>query len=134
MANTMSQRSTASQRDSLADLRPQMAKADLDPQVSASDLPELVSEAIRRSHGKQLAAAAALELSESHLGRLIGDEDLKLKHLRMLGPRTLAAVGQLLLEQYGDLVDPATFALSEIERAEDALKVLRQFVVERKSA
>src|SRR6185436_10180489 len=79
MGSTMRAQPLASQRDSLADIRPEMARAELDSQVSASEVSELASEAAKRTHGKALAAAAKAGLSESHFGRLLNEGDLKLK-------------------------------------------------------
>lgn len=95
-----------SHREELAEVRPRSANSGHGAQVSASPLRELAGEAIRRTHGKALAAADVVGVSESQLGRLVNDGDLKLKHLEVLGPKTLAALGRELVNAYGTLDTP----------------------------
>lgn len=119
----------ASQRDSLADVRGSQAKADYRAQVSASALPELAEVAIKKAHGKALTAASVLGLSESHLGRLINDGDLKLKQLEALGPDTLVTFGKQLVERFGPLAQsPEQHTESLIDRIQADLNEVRQFV------
>jgi hypothetical protein len=130
MGMTMKQPAIASQRDSLAAVRPEPIKADLRPQVSASGLLDLASHAITSTHGKQLVAAEVLGLSESQLGRLISEGDLKLKHLEGLGVETLAALGKALQETYGPLSTPRARAHQLIRDARAIFDELDQVAEE----
>lgn len=128
MPQTMPHVTAASQRDSLASVRGTTVKASLSPQVRASQLPELADVAIKKGHGKNLAAAEVLGLSESHLGRLVNDGDLKLKQLEALGPATCAAFGRQLVETYEPLATPKARAKQKIREARAALDELDQVV------
>jgi hypothetical protein len=97
----------------------QPAKASLAPQVAASALQEPTLAAIRKGHQKVAAAADVLHLSESHLGRLAGDGDLKVKQLAALGPEVLAEFGRQLVEHYGPM---AVSPQEQIERHLDAIQ------------
>lgn len=124
----------ASQREKLAAVCGQPAKADLHPQVSATELCDLAKHAIGRAHGKLETAGDVLDLSESHFGRLLNDGDLKLKQLAKLGPVTLAKLGKDLVERYGPLDDPEARAMQLIDTIDDATKELRQYFAFRKTA
>jgi len=106
MPSTLKQQSPASHRESLADVPVRMAKADTGAQVSASELPELTQRAIKKAHRKMELAAGVLGISESQIGRLVNDEDLKLKHLRTLGIDTLVNFAKEVLNSYGELDTP----------------------------
>lgn len=125
----------ASHRESLASVRPQMAKADLPGQVEASELPELTLTAIRKGHGKVAVAADVLDMHEASLGRLAKEGELKLKHLRSLGRPTLAEFGKQLVDTYGPMADsPEQQASRLLDVAQDAINELRQYVQQRRTA
>jgi hypothetical protein len=126
MSSTVATARQVSHRDSLADVRPTPVKAELKPQVTASDLPGLTGRAIRKAHGKMQTAGGVLGMSESQIGRLVNDEDLKLKHLAALGPATLAALGHELVETYAPLDTPLVRAHRLLREAHAALDELEQ--------
>lgn len=131
MPATLKAPPVASQREELASIRGSQAKAALPPQVSASYLPELTEFAIKRAHHKMLSAAHELSLSESHLGRLVNDGDLKLKQLEALGPETLIALAGEILKVYAPLDTPKVRAmrlLCDVRRALDELQQLVEHV------
>lgn len=53
-----------------------------------------------------LTAGGVIGVSESQIGRLVNDEELKLKHLRALGVPTLIAFAKEVLDTYGELDTP----------------------------
>jgi hypothetical protein len=126
MRTTIARVEAASHRDELANVRPVPAKAEHRAQVGASALRELAFEAIRRTHGKALVAADVVGISESQLGRLVNDGDLKLKQLEALGPETLAVLGRELLDTYGPLATPKARAKARIRDARAILDELDQ--------
>jgi hypothetical protein len=128
MSATMTQPKLASHREELASVRGSQAKADLPPQVSASVLPELAEFAIKRGHGKALTAAGVLGLSESHLGRLVNDGDLKLKQLEALGPETIVTLATEMLKHYGPLATPKAQAKQDIREMRHILDELDQLL------
>ena len=118
----------ASHRDSLADVPVRMAKAEARAQVSASALREIAGRVIRKTHGKMLAAAEAVEVSESQIGRLVNDGDLKLKQLEALGPATLAELGRELVEQFGPLSTPQARMRQNLRDVQRLLSEVEQFL------
>lgn len=129
MQNTLKQVDSASHREELASVRGVAAKATLRAQVSASALREIAGQAIRRTHGKAETAADVVGVSESQLGRLVNDGDLKLKHLEALGPQTLALLGRELVETYSALETPMA-RLREVWRRRRELDEEEQQIVE----
>ena len=120
--------SPASQREELASVRPQMAKAAISTHLPAIELRALAGEAIRRVHGKALTAAELVGVHHAHLGRLINDGDLKLKQLESLGPETLAELGKQLVEHFGALATPHARARRIVRELHHAIDELEQLV------
>ena len=118
----------ASHREELASIRGSQAKAALTPQVSASVLPEVAEFAIKRAHGKALTAAGVLGLSESHLGRLVNDGDLKLKQLEALGATTLITLAEEILKVYSPLDTPKLRAMRLFYELRTKLDELQQLL------
>lgn len=132
MPQTLATSPRASQRDSLASVRPTMAKATVGGQPEASELPELALTAIRKSHGKVAVAAEVLAMHEASLGRLAKEGELKLKQLAALGRPTLAELGKQLVEAYGPMADsPEQHASRTLDSIQDAVNELRQYVIAR---
>jgi hypothetical protein len=137
MASSLSPTVPATPRESLADLRPRQAKADLraqegatastDPQSFASPLRDLAAETLRRVTS-QKAAAIDIGIHEGRLSHKLKDGSLTVAQLEALGPVYAAELGELLVAQYGPLSDPKDAARKALERIEDELRLLRQYV------
>jgi hypothetical protein len=108
--------------------KPRMAKAGLGDNDGQQALSDVVLAAAKKSFGKQGAAAAQLGKDEGNFSRDARAERLTLRDLRALGPAYLATLGAELVGQYGPLSDPKDAARKALERIEDELRLLRQYV------
>jgi hypothetical protein len=89
---------------------------------------EVVSEAAKTIYGKQENAALVLRKHPGNFSRDLRAERMTLRDLRELGPEFLAAFGQELIDEYGELTDPKARARRTLAQMEAACRELRQFV------
>jgi hypothetical protein len=124
MASTLTNRSSASQREELAPVRTPEPPV----QVHANRLRDIAAEVMRSHAGNARAAAIDLNVHEGHLSRLLKDGTIRLEQLEVLGPTFAARLGHALVEQFGPLSDPKDHARRLIHQIETALVELKSFV------
>lgn len=101
--------------------RPTPAKASIPDNRLQPRLPALVTEAMRRAHGSQKAAALELHKDEGNLSRDVRERRLSLAILEDLGAPFLAELGELLSKEYGAArvhpLDRAVLLMSQLGEA-----------------
>lgn len=130
MGATLTDRSAATERKTLADVCGKPIKADRHPQVPATPLRALASEARERVM-KLSTAADACEVTESRMSHKFSDGKLTLEEQEALGPEYLVELGRQLLEAYGPLVTPQARmrnAIREIRRRCDEAEQFLEFI------
>jgi hypothetical protein len=125
MASSLTDTPSSSPDKRLVTVRPTMLKANNDPQHGLS---AVVSDATKRSYGKQGAAAAQLGKDEGNFARDLRAGRLTLRDLDALGAPFLAALGRELLERYGELQDPKARARQVCDEVQALVNELRQFI------
>lgn len=108
--------------------RPKPAKAALPDNLRQDALSTVVLDAVKRSHGKQGAAAAALGKDEGNFSRDVKAGAMRLQDLKKLGPEFLGELGAGLVEQYGALTHPRERARQVTREIKSLADELDQFL------
>lgn len=111
----------------LDSIRLKPAKATLLVKDGQSELRGLIAETIRLV-STQKAAAIDMAIDQAQLTRQLQNGHLTVERLESLGPAFAAKLGERLIEEYGPLTDPKSYARKALAAIEEATKVLRQFV------
>ncbi len=133
MRSSLAASSTATPRESLADIRATDNKTATRPQEPASPLREVAKDAIRRV-GKQSAAASDIGIHEGRLAHKLTDGTISLAELEKLGPHYAAEFGRQLLERFGPMSTPharAVHLMRELRRMHEELEQLIDYFGER---
>lgn len=113
--------------NSLDSIRLTQAKADLRVNASQSPMRALIAESIK-AVSSQKAAAADMRIDPAQLTRQLQTGHLTVERLESLGPTFAAKFGEGLLREFGPLSDPKEAARKSLDRIEDEVRQLRQFV------
>jgi hypothetical protein len=93
-----------------------------------SRLREVAADTIRVTSGNARAAAIDMQIHEGHLSRSLKDGTIRLEQLEALGPAFAARFGQELVEKFGPLVNPKTYAYRLCDEIQALVNQLRQFI------
>lgn len=130
MAQSIAERQSAPERNSLADVCGKPIKAGLHPQVPATNVREVAAEA-RARVVKLESAADEIGIHPARLSHKFTDGTLTLAQIERLGPTYAAELGRLLVEQFAPLATPAARIrklADEQERIAAELRQLSEYV------